>query len=158
MNHTVIKPQSRKPYDLVIVQHEDYAHIGQVISMPIGDGTIQVRMVPDDPCTTVNIALDKLRNPDGKYKWVHYAKVSGQFDFPVDMLRYDFAAPVNFTIGEGELGQITTQFRSTPGLPEWKDLIIARCTRTKQTQWTPARWASFSWQIEEIKTAKIEGK
>ena len=81
-----------------------------------------------------------------KAKWMQYAIVSGQFTFPVDMLRYDCATPVNFTIEDEEkavLNEGETKF------------LIRRGTRTKNQKWTEARWNSFSWNIKPLKPVKI---
>lgn len=142
-----------KPFDLVIVDHYDYKHIGQVISNPHGDGQISVRMVPDDP-STMKVVLEKqLTKPLLKYKWVHYAKVSGRFSFPVDMLRYDYAAPVNFQITQTDHGYKASMPR------DWdSELVIAKCTELLNPSWTVLRWNSFSWNITHLKSLKIEGK
>lgn len=150
-----------RPFDLVIVEHKNedselgqYSHVGQVISRPIENRTIMVRLVPDDPCTMVELPLSAIKPTSTKYKWVHYAKVSGSFSFPVDMLRYDCAAPVSFNLVDNGRGY-------EPMMKEGMEdmgLVIARCTERKDPQWTDGRWASFSWRLERMKILKIEGK
>lgn len=147
-----------KIYDLVVVSHEDYSHLGQIISKPLAlvdrPATVMVRMVPDDPTTMEEVEISRLRAPNGKSKWVHYAKVFGpeRRVFPVDMLRYDFAAPVNFSIDINGYAHLDEE------QDYGTDLIIANCTEHKATFWTDARWASFGWGISYLKTLKIENK
>lgn len=145
--------QNLKPYDLVTVNEKDYRAIGQVISRPTIDGTIMVRRVPDDPNTMVELPLDKLSETTIKWKWVHYAVVSGWDRFPVDMLRYDVAAPANFRLEEDDRGRITTILQD--GHPA---LFVARCSELKAVNWTTERWRSFGWTVSPLKTLKIEGK
>jgi hypothetical protein len=148
-----------KPYDLVIVQHGDkygidlYRHCGQIISRPIGDGTIMVRMVPDDPTTMEQVSLEMLGKPHLKCKWVHYAQVNGFGQFPIDMLRYDFCSPANFTMSYDERDRIVVTIKDGQ-----HDLIVAQCTTVNRPDWTRGRWLSFGWDIKPLKTLKIEGK
>jgi hypothetical protein len=150
-----------RPFDLVRVKEQfldtEVAYFGQLISYPTPEETIMVRRVPDDPSTMVEMPLSaiELVSFPRLYRphWVQYAKVSGRFDFPVDMLRYDSCVPVNFTLEESERGQVITQV--TDGGP---DLIVAKATSTRQDGFTYARWASFSWTAQGLKTLKIESR
>jgi|SRR5215831_10021859 len=144
-----------KPYDLVVVKADGYSYLGQVISHPINDETIMVRRVPDDPATVESMKLTNLAKPTIKYKWVHYATVAGMGTFPVDMLRYDFAAPVNFKLVEDRWGDLTKPELTTEEYG--KDLIIASASELKSARWTPDRWRSFIWSIRPMKTLKIRG-
>lgn len=141
-----------KPYDIVLVRHADYSHFGQVISRPTSEETIMVRMVPGDATTMKEIEMSKLSPPNGPVgKYIHYAEVFGSFGFPVDMLRYDHAAPVNFTLVEGELGRIEAVPNGGDGAPYEGKLVIAKLSSKKNhNPWTEARWASFGWQIKTI--------
>ena len=146
-----------KPYDFVSVSHDGYRHAGQVMSYPDGD-TVMVRMVPMDPTTLVEMPLDRLDLLDrrSKPKWVHYAKITGYNNggFPVDMLRYDFAAPVNFTLSEDEKGLVVAEENEPDG-----NLIIARASHLKSRDdvWATHRWNSFGWRIEPVgQPTKIE--
>lgn len=139
-----------KPYDLVLVKRDAYSHIGQVISRPM-EKTIMVRLVPDDPTTIVELPLSCLQRTLYKYKWVQYAEVRGSFCFPIDMLRYDKAAPVNFYIDDD--GAMLKDECS-----EDKAFIIGRAVTRKSQEWTVARWSSFCWSLKELRTLKLEGK
>ena len=143
-----------KPYDLVLVDAGDYKYIGQIISRPTPENTIMVRRVPDDPSTMIEVPLTKLSKPISKKKYVQYAVIVGNLGFPVDMLRYDSATPVNFSIVEKEeYGPISVKLKEGE-----TQLIIGRATELKGQQWTTGRWNSFGWYIKPLKTLKIEGK
>jgi hypothetical protein len=146
-----------KPYDLAVVQHEDYRHCGQVISKPIGNGGILVQMVPDDPLTMKEVAVSSLQQPFAKYKWVQYAEVSGGGSFPVDMLRYDFACPANFNLSQDDRGRyVTSHIEGWEAAYGGGDrLYVARCTERKEQEWTAARWNSFGWYVKPLKTLKL---
>lgn len=144
-----------KPYDQVIVKCDGYSFCGQVITYPIGEGTIMVRRVPDDPSTMEEMPIDSLsRTNKSDYRWVHYATINGRGVLPVDMLRYDFAAPVNFRLGSNQYREVE---KLSPGDEE---LIIARCTsRMGVNPWTDGRWRSFSWVVRPFgKPIKIKGR
>ena len=142
-----------KPYDLVRVKMEGFACCGQVISKETPEGTIMVRIVPDDPGTMVEKKVSDLTSLNkSDYKYVQYASVTGSGCFPVDMLRYDFAAPVSFTIEETDRGPKTILKDG------FSELIIARAVRTKKQEWTVGRWSSFLWGIKQFSVLKIEEK
>ena len=138
-----------KPYELVVVEEEGYSYIGEVISYETPENTIMVRRVPNDPSTMVEMPVAKLKGVTGRYSHIHYAAVHGRGRFPIDMLRYDWATPVSFTLdseGYPVLNKGETK------------LIIATVSHPTRT-WTPARWNSFSWGIAELKTLKyVKGK
>jgi hypothetical protein len=135
-----------KPFDLVRVQEENYAFIGQIMSHPHND-TVMVRDVPGDSETLKERPLSQIGRKITGMRWVHYAKVKGMGGFPVDMLRYDSASPVNFAIEEGKVVSQTGD-----------DLIVARVTELKLggQVWTHDRWKSFLWYVEPIKTLKLD--
>jgi hypothetical protein len=117
----------------------------EIISRPVGDGTIMCRMVPGDPTTLATVRVESLRIPNIKYKYIHFAEVSGWGSFPEDMLRYDCAClydhnqheePVD---GEGHLTFV-------PNGP----VRIYRLSTIKKTNWTHERWASFGWKLKEV--------
>jgi hypothetical protein len=155
-----------KPYDIVWVTREDYAHYGEVISYPFPESNdkpdeinrIMIRNVPSDSTTLEEVPLSILSLPRGKVKWVQYAEVSGQFEFPIDMLRYESAAPVNFKLaeefsgGRDRLKIIMKEPKIT--LPTTDKLIIARGSELKSWKWTTGRWNSFSWRIKPLNTLK----
>jgi hypothetical protein len=139
-----------KPYDLVIVRNADYDHYGEVISRCTDTGTYMVRMVPQDPGTMrecpEGMLLEK-KLGKGRKGWIHYAEVSGAGQFPLDMLRYDFAAPANFMFGPDPHmpGSITTVLDA--GCDK---LIIAKLGYGKKPLWTTERWASSQWKITPL--------
>jgi hypothetical protein len=138
-----------KPYQYVSVKHEGYSHVGEVISYEIDnsdDQTVMIRLVPGDPSTIVEVPINCIKPVKGNYKWVHYAVTWGFGQFPIDMLRYDCAAPVNFTFnddGEAILNEGEINY------------IVARCSELKRWTWTYERWRSFMWNIEPLKTLKM---
>lgn len=148
-----------KPNQIVVVQQEGYRHYGEVMSFPIpnaasalADPTIMVRMVPGHPGTLREVPVESLCMADSKPKYTHYAKVKGFGQFPVDMLRYDFAAPLNFTIRKEWTGYRAGDPDPTFG---FDCLVVASASRERRTRWTPERWKSFIWRIEEIGTLQI---
>lgn len=155
-----------KPYDIVVVQAKGYSHYGEVVSLEIpqpggAPPTYKVRCVPGEPGTMREIAIDALSFPDSARKTydVHYAIVASRFKsrplhgFPVDMLRYDFAAPLNFKLVEQpHIGSMDCEIDPTFG---FDDLVIAAATRRSGGAWTPERWESFMWSIKPLKTLRL---
>lgn len=143
-----------KPYDFVRVEQDGYAHLGEVMAYPSEGDTVYVRTVAGDPTSARHLPLSQITHvlPRDDYRYMHYAVVSGTGCFPVDMLRYDFASPVNFTLEEDEHGR--------PKLLQEPDaddaLLVARPSRDRKPNWTDARWASFLWRVEHQRTVKLE--
>ena len=141
-----------KAFDLVIVKHDGFEHLGQVVSLPTPEKTIMVRMVPGNPTSMKELPVERIVESriTKKYKYVQYAQVGGNGSFPVDMLRYDFATPVNFTLAEDETGHVFAELDDDSG----DALIIARCTHLKSGgqggPWTAGRWNSFGWSVQSI--------
>lgn len=143
-----------RPYTFIDVNEGDYHYIGQVMSFVTPDQTVMVRRVPGHSGTLVEQPMSKLRETARKPKYVHYAAVSGRSSFPVDMLRYDDAAPLNFSFVESDSGRVTCEIDPAFGFDE---LIVATVSDTKRwpPAWTPERWRSFMWSIREVKTEQI---
>jgi hypothetical protein len=135
-----------KLHEIVLVKHPGYQHFGEILSRPTPEDTYMVRMVPGDPGTLREVPSEQLavRPEQHSVKYVHYAAVNGHGAFPVDMLRYDHCAPLNFDPETGEF----TSFG-------FDERIVARASGSRHPGWTTARWASFSWGLRELKTEKI---
>src|SRR5512146_3316954 len=118
-----------EPFTLVLVHypsqcvehHDYYTYIGELVSRPVPGTpqTIMVRRVPGHPGTMEEMPVDRLFPLTSKgFHWVHYAAVApipgwlSRSQFPVDMLRYDSAAPVNFRIIEDERCNVKTEIIS----------------------------------------------
>jgi hypothetical protein len=154
-----------KPYQMVYVTEEGdceggtFYYIGEVISMPLPDGNIMVRRVPAHPGTAQEMPMTKLTalQPHQKAKWVHYARVRGSGQFPVDMLRYDSAVPLNFSLEPHAFHRT----RSVPVIiPSFgfDDLIVCNVTKSRtDSGWTPERWRSFLWTCTPLKAEPIGG-
>lgn len=162
-----------KPYQLVYVTDKvgtiTYQYTGQVISMPFPKDNeesceaVKVRRVPDDPSTMderIVTALEPVESPT-KRRYVHYAKATPLLQqpikpfcryFPVDMLRYDNACPVNFRV-LNDHGVMYAELNTGED-----SLIIARVRPYMQPDWTQGRWASFRWKVEPLKSILIQGK
>lgn len=141
-----------KPNQFVMVQEEGYAYIGEVVSIDLHSQTVQVRRVPGNSDTVEEQPIEKLKYTVAKPRYVNYAAVAGHGSFPVDMLRYDWAAPVNFTLVKDELGRDVAKIK--PGLSD--ELIVANVSETMRGEkWTVARWSSFLWGCRPIKTEKL---
>lgn len=144
-----------KPYSIVNVDKDGYKHFGEVMSFPICDTdppAIMVRRVPGHPGTLEELPIDVLSTPMlGRVKYVHYAAVDGSGSFPVDMLRYDSAAPLNFTLGTE---------RGKPVVIEsfgFEQLVVAYASSHKAPNWTVARWSSFNWGLRPLHTETLAG-
>lgn len=147
-----------KPWMLVNVR---YPHggccPGETVSFPTPEGTIMVRRVPGMAGTMDEVPLDRISTLGVKRITIHYAAVAGPGNrlrggfFPVDMLRYDGAVPVNFSIDE--------EGRAVPEI-EGDELIVANVsTVSRRAFWTKDRWGSFLWSLREIKSEQfIEGE
>lgn len=154
-----------KPHDIVVVQQTGYSHYGEVLSLEIPHAdsapTYMVRCVPGEPTTLQEIEAARLRLPDSARRIydVHYATVASKWrshpfhNFPVDMLRYDFASPVNFKLVENDLNGVDAEIENGQS-----DLVIATATRRSGGAWTPERWSSFMWTIRPWKSVRLERK
>ncbi len=143
-----------QPYQLVIVSSEHGQYVGESMSYGTTEDTLMVRRVPGHPGTLNELPLAQLRRiserDSKKFRWVHYATVKGVGQFPVDMLRYDWAAPVNFALLDGRHGWGTVaEIDPTHGLEGY---WIARFSDRRDPQWTSARWSSFLWGVKHQKT------
>lgn len=132
---------SVKLYEPVIVQHAEYSHFGQVLSRVTPTDTVMVRMVPGYAATLKEMPLSALREADlgQRPMYVHYAAVKGRSSFPIDMLRYDMCAPLNF---DPETRELDTTFG-------FSDFIVARLGPLFW-EWTDARWSSFAWTLTRL--------
>jgi hypothetical protein len=146
--------QKLKPYLLVYVQKDGYSHIAQTMSYSTPTNTIMVRRVPGFPGTLEEIRVDQVSpHPVGKsFKYIHYATVAGVGSFPVDMLRYDSAAPVNFTLEEKFTGPHAVML---PGMDFGEGLIVADVSDRSMHSWTNERWRSFLWSVRPLWTEKL---
>lgn len=139
-----------KPYMLMIVKCDGYSYCGELMSFPTPQNTIMVRRVPGHPGTLDELNVSQLTKPTDKFHWVHYASVKPRLhprlSFPIDMLRYDFAAPVNFN---PEIGKIDPSHGQD-------DLLIATVSVRSHPRWTDGRWQSFGWEIESVKSERIK--
>lgn len=129
-------------YDTVLVQHEDYQHFGEVFSRPTPTSTIMVRMVPGHPGTLKEMHICKVKESRERLRWVHYAEVYGPGYFPIDMLRRDNAAPVNF---DPQTMHIDESFG-------FAFLCVAYASPLRKPHWNKLRWHSFGWSLKEAAT------
>jgi len=140
------------PYKLMIVEEEGYSYVGELMSFKTPENTVMVRRVPGHPGTLEEMPITKLRVCTFKPTHVHYAEVDGKVGFPLDMLRYEMAAPVNFRIIH-ENQHYSTEIDPSFG---FEKLVIATCTERKHgTVWTEKRWESFLWRVKPLRTVKI---
>ena len=123
--------------------------------------TIMVRRVPGHPGTLQELPLgivSELDAPRNKWKYVSYAYVSRRgshpFDmFPVDMLRYDCCAPLNFALAEdSSYGGVRADLDPQFGFDR---LVVAKVCERKYGRWTERRWESFGWTLEEFDVMAI---
>lgn len=155
-----------RPYEIVWVTQPSkfaeggsYSFAGEVMSHVIPGNTIMVRRVPGHPGTLEELPIANLARVDRKhrdYKWVVYAKAQGFGQFPVDMLRYDNCAPMNFRIEENFVGPKAV----IDPVHGFDFPIVARALAVQESRhfcFTEARWQSFLWRIEEMNRASIKG-
>lgn len=139
-----------RPGQLVSVSAPDYGYTGEAMSFVTPAHTVMVRRVIDHPGTLEEIGIDRLtpltKEEERRCRWVHYAAVRGSSSFPVDMLRYDRAAPVNFKLVDNGLS-LTAEVDPSFG---WEELVIATCAPTSVDPWTHARWSSFLWGVRPL--------
>ena len=130
---------------LVGCEGEIHRFIGEVMSFPIPgeEQMVMVRRVPKHPGTIEEMPMTWIEGEVKKSdaRCVSYAVVGGKGTFPIDMLRYDHAVPVNFEIVTGDRGP---HARLLPGMGD--ELIVAKVGRN----WTKARWSSFLWGLHEL--------
>jgi hypothetical protein len=134
-----------------------YRYIGEVMSFPHG-GTVMVRRVPGHPGTLEEMPLTRLEGTvpgRDRSNYVDYVEVASKFGrgdrlaaFPVDMLRYDSCAPVNFKLVENEVGSYNAVPDENFGFGN--RLIVAKVTNSSRhgARWTERRWESFMWSIK----------
>ena len=142
------------PYRFVVVQRDGYAHVGECMSLPTPACTAMVRRVPGDPRTLEEVSLAALKETAIRYRWVHYAVVAGSGAFTTDMLRHDWAAPVNFRVVLDRMDRVDRTFdlQEEPGA-----LFVATVSHARQAApWTPSRWGSFSWSVRPVCTVRYE--
>lgn len=147
-----------KPGNIVQVLHDDYRHYGEVMSMRTPGGTYMVRMVPGVAATLKEIPESRLELIERDVpKHVHLFEVKGFGQFPVDMLRYDMAAPFNFHFEEDRWGHLCKPVLDSEW-PEGSPLVVAIASRHRMPDRsiTPQRWSSFMWSIKFVKTLPIQ--
>ena len=140
-----------KPHTLAMVADpRGFSFVGEIMSFPVpGDvPTAMVRRVPGHPGTLEELPLSCLSfdpHTAAKRKWIQYARImrtslfAGRY-FPLDMLRYEEAAPVNFRIDDDGIPHLLR-----PEYPE--DFMIATTSSTSRPQWAQQRWESFGWDV-----------
>lgn len=150
-------PKHHTPFQCVRIDDPNgFSYCGETVSLPTPEGTIMVRRVPGDPTTMEAMPLDRILPMDWKPRLVHYAEVYGSGSFPTDMLRYDFACPVNFRITEDYPhwepieGAEPAPVRERPNS---RGLIIATVSRQGRSSnpWCSERWRSFMWSVKELR-------
>lgn len=166
MNCKNLERSMLKPYMLVEVHCQGYSYVGQVMSYVTPDRTILVRRAPGHPGTLSEVPVNCVTLPYEKYTWVHYALIKSVHakppysSFPIDMLRYDHAAPVNFDfiqVGEDLVMRPISEDDKIFFKEAGEQLLIAKCTRSGVTDpWTIKRWESFLWTITPLKSERIE--
>lgn len=72
----------------------------------------------------------------------HRITVEGNFQFPIDMLRYDECHPA----GETDSGKIMRTFEPG-GLTEKEKILVIHHDSYKHWEPTRARWGSFGWTV-----------
>lgn len=159
-----------KPYQLVLVKQPSkfaeqgsYSYVGQLMSYPVpgklpeNDSTIMVRRVPNHPGTLEEHPLTNITAYDpsrGKARHISYVACRGFGQFPVDMLRYDHCAPLNFKIVEEFSGPKAVV---DPAFDFLFPVVAKVLSRSYAAfNWTSARWESFLWRIEELKVESFE--
>ncbi len=76
----------------------------------------------------------------------HRAKVVGSGPFPVDMLRYDVCYPDT----QEDATAIVHSVKILPLEDRPTSVTLVQASAFKQPNWTPLRWRSFGWTLEEV--------
>lgn len=134
-----------KLYDIVIVQQDGFEHYGEVLSRVTPTSTVMVRTVPGHPGTLQEMHIGKLK-ACARVKYVHYAQVIGRGSFPIDMLRRECAAPLNFDLDT---------LKTNPSFGFAEHLIIAKASDYRSIYWNTDRWLSFGWELRHVGTEKL---
>lgn len=162
-----------KPYTLVHVNLRmtlGYQFIGEVMSFPIPNGvepeTVMVRRAPGHPGTLIEVPVSALSAVEkGRTKFIHYAAVADSPRraeredpmFPVDMLRYDCAAPVNFEVRADDYhGTVATVADEQFGFGKERVIACVSAHRDPDRAFCKERWGSFLRSIRVIKSETIE--
>lgn len=154
-----------------------FTFVGEVVSMPFLSNPVmtvenptgmhvKVRQVPGMPATMIEVPVSILRTygtgrPRAHY--VHFAKVRDRnpqirergglphgYAFPVDMLRYDGAAPANFKLEDDE--QLGIVAKIEEGHSEFVVATLSDHRVDTRAFHTP-RWSSFGWVCEPFRVA-----
>lgn len=126
-----------------------YSHAARVEQPVDKDGTILLS------CAGVTFRTDETNATTPmsvRPRYIQYAKVWPNTrinPFPIDMLRYDFCSPFNFTLD--------TQNNPVKEYPE-DSLIVVRYTVRSSPDFTTARWNSFLWCCDVVKVIPIPAR
>jgi hypothetical protein len=139
-----------KPYMLALVRADGYSYIGEVMSYITPDNTLMIRRVPGHPGTLEEHHVNVLMTTT-KHSYVHYAEVEPFgiiTSFPVDMLRYERAAPLNFFPDDTSDHPVDLTFG-------FDKRVVAMASVKAKPEWTLDRWRSFGWTIRPFKSERI---
>lgn len=145
-----------KPHMLVDVSErgtlitEVHYYVGEVMSFPTPEKTVMVRRAPGCPSTLVELPLADVQRNCWRQALVTYALCMGRGAFPVDMLRYDNAVPVNFKLLPHAYKGVEVELEPGQDVP-----IIAVASQSDKLPFTPERWRSFLWNIKILKTERV---
>lgn len=161
------------PYHLCRVRNDEpgdplrgITYIAEAVSRPTPNNMLIVRAAPGDPQTVRAVPLSAVQSVilEPRTHYVHYAVVSGPGNFPLDMLRYDCAVPVNFKLDVSDTGTATIgdTWRLEVEFGVWKrdlqaphPLVISHCSAHVSPQWAKAAWCSANWGIMGLHTVEI---
>lgn len=121
--------------------------IVQVVSLPLPNGTIMVRMVPGEPTTMIEMPVANLLPLPSSWNhshWLHVARVNSLFSFPEDMLRREHAFLWDHTIHEFEVPR-----QKYTGKDDDKT-IIYKINERPASGWNYDRWQSFSCDVQHL--------
>lgn len=145
-----------KPHLLVNVAERNtliadpHHYVGEVMSFVTPDKTVMVRRVPGCTGTLVELPVGCVSPSDWRRVIVTYAECAGSGSFPVDMLRYDNAVPVNFKLVPHEWKGVEIELEAG-----YDSLVIAKASLSHYEPFTLARWGSFLWGVKILRTEQI---
>ena len=139
-----------------------YHHPVEVMSFITPDNTYMVRRVVSHPGTLEEVHVNRLTPMSWRPGKVTYLEVSSvvnprgrRLPFPVDMLRYDCAAPLNFKLEPRIVGGYDTGWEASDVDTSFgfEGLVVAIASPAgRVVAGTVERWNSFSWGVKYIAT------
>ena len=90
-----------------------------------------------------------MRKLSTSLKWEHFAEITGNRAFPIDMLRYDSCMPATERDAR-TIEDVSNPMVTRPGGLTWTVRVRKHSDLKGNGYWNPGRWESFGCTFEEI--------